>query len=308
MRVLVAGWFSLDAGATAGDLLVRDVVCGWLAEAGIDHDVALGAPYDGGVSWFRVAPERYTHVVIACGPVTGGMEIGAIVRRFDRCRLVALNTSMVGDPGWRPFDTVIARDGEPGAAPRPDLALIAPAAAVPVVARIEAHRQVEYAAPRPELASAAFDRLLTDRAAAVLPVDTNIAPDVPGRRSAAEVEALIRRADVVLTSRLHGLVLALKHGVPALALDPVVGGAKVCAQARALGWPAARSVDAADDAWLAEQLDWCLGERGRASAAGTGRSGRAGAEQIRTELERALGRTGPFRKPHWMRGPSPRTG
>lgn len=32
---------------------------------------------------------------------------------------------------------------------------------------------------------------------------------------------MLRRLDVVVTTRLHGLVLALKNGVPALAVDPV---------------------------------------------------------------------------------------
>ena len=48
---------------------------------------------------------------------------------------------------------------------------------------------------------------------------------------------MIGRADVVVTTRLHGLVLALKQGVPALAVDPVAGGAKVAAQAAVWGWP-----------------------------------------------------------------------
>ena len=40
-----------------------------------------------------------------------------------------------------------------------------------------------------------------------------------------------------MTTRLHGLVLALKNGVPAVAIDTVAGGAKVARQADALGWP-----------------------------------------------------------------------
>jgi polysaccharide pyruvyl transferase WcaK-like protein len=32
--------------------------------------------------------------------------------------------------------------------------------------------------------------------------------------------------------RMHGIVLALKYGVPVLAVDPVAGCAKVTAQAR----------------------------------------------------------------------------
>lgn len=40
MRALVAGRFSVeDGGATAGDLLVRDVLCNWLAERRIAYDV-----------------------------------------------------------------------------------------------------------------------------------------------------------------------------------------------------------------------------------------------------------------------------
>jgi len=38
-------------------------------------------------------------------------------------------------------------------------------------------------------------------------------------------------------SFLHGLVLALKNGIPVLAVDPVAGGAKVAAQAAAWDWP-----------------------------------------------------------------------
>jgi Polysaccharide pyruvyl transferase len=48
---------------------------------------------------------------------------------------------------------------------------------------------------------------------------------------------VIARADVVVTTRLHGLVLALTQGMPVLAVDPVAGGAKVATQAAAWGWP-----------------------------------------------------------------------
>ena len=62
--------------------------------------------------------------------------------------------------------------------------------------------------------------------------DTRLAtgePHVPS--TAAQVESLLRRLDAVVSSRLHGMVLALKNGVPVVALDPVDGGAKVAAQA-----------------------------------------------------------------------------
>ena len=83
-------------------------------------------------------------------------------------------------------------------------------------------------------------------------------------RTAAEVESLIARVDVVVTTRLHGLVLALKNGVPAVAVDPVRGGAKVCRQAQTLGWPYAYAVDEATPALLGKHSNAAFApERGR---------------------------------------------
>lgn len=95
---------------------------------------------------------------------------------------------------------------------------------------------------------------------------TRVDPEgIVGRRSQA-VESALCRADAVITTRLHGLVLALRHGVPAVAVDPVGGGAKVTRQAMALGWPAVIGVDELDDAVLRRHLQWALTEEARAAA------------------------------------------
>jgi polysaccharide pyruvyl transferase WcaK-like protein len=70
--------------------------------------------------------------------------------------------------------------------------------------------------------------------------------------------------DVVVTTRLHGLVLALKRGIPALAIDPIDGGAKVRRQATVLGWPAI--IDAGDLSKGSRWLDWCLSADAREEA------------------------------------------
>ena len=85
--------------------------------------------------------------------------------------------------------------------------------------------------------------------------------------TSAQVESLLRRVDVVVTMRLHGLVLALKNGIPAVALDPVARGGKVSAQARAWAWPAVVGEERIDDGELRRQLHWCLSPAGRAAAA-----------------------------------------
>ena len=73
MKALVAGWFSFKhMGATAGDLLARDLVCDWLKFVNYSYDVAIAPPFKGGVDWQKVSPEEYTHVIFVCGPFGNG--------------------------------------------------------------------------------------------------------------------------------------------------------------------------------------------------------------------------------------------
>ncbi|SRR5664279_915930 len=284
MRVLVAGWFSIEGGgATAGDILVRDTICAWLRTRRIEHDIAQERTLGAGVDWFRVSPARYTHLIFACGPVGPELAVAELIERFADCRRVALNVTLVGDRRWRPFDLLLERDGN--GRTRPDLAMTSPHGGAPVVAVVRIHHQVEYAGAWPEIAHGAFDRLLASREAAPFAVDTVLDASVPGRRTAGEVQALLGRADVVLTTRLHGLVLALAQGVPALAIDPIAGGAKVLAQARALDWPASMTVETLDDATVERHFDWCLTDEARVRA----RTSAVGAFQSAAEVERVLG-------------------
>ncbi|MGI8873769.1 MAG: polysaccharide pyruvyl transferase family protein [Egibacteraceae bacterium] len=263
MRTLVTGWFSFErADATAGDLLAKDVVCGWLEEADHPYDVALAAPFGGGVRFETADPQRYSHVVFVCGPFFRGN----LLRRFERCRLVGVNLSMV-EPveDWNPFDLLLERDST--TAGYPDVTFLSQDRPVPVVgvtliepADVPAHED-SY-----RDANAAISDLLARREAATVTIDTRL--DVPNRaglRTAAEVECLITRMDVLVTTRLHGLVLAVKNGVPAIAIDPVPGGGKLSRQAEAIGWPLVFAADVAP-AELERAFDRCLGRDAAALA------------------------------------------
>ena len=98
----------------------------------------------------------------------------------------------------------------------------------------------------------------------------------PHPRRPAQVEALVARADVVVSMRLHGLVLGPKSGRPVVACDPIAGGVKVTRQAVALDWPvvlpaedvAADTLDAALTRCLSGGLDGAVaGARVRGVAA-----------------------------------------
>jgi hypothetical protein len=102
---------------------------------------------------------------------------------------------------------------------------------------------------------------------AVIQIDTRL--DAYGNNplgSPEEIESLISRVDVLLTTRLHGLVLALKNGVPPVAIDTVPRGGKVSRQAEVLGWPASFLVESLDDRTLQEAFRYCLTDASRAKA------------------------------------------
>lgn len=263
LRALVAGWFSFREGhATAGDVLAGEVACDWLKQAGFECDLAMIAPVGQGRDWRTVDPARYSHVVFVCGPFQRGELETEFLLRFVRCTLIGLNLSMLLPlETWNPFDYLIERDSNRAA--HPDVAFAARAARVPIVGvcRVEAYDDAPV-----DQANAAIDRLVASSAVVAVNVDTRLDVNSAGLRNAAQVEALLAHMDAVVTTRLHGLVLALKNGVPVVAIDPEPGGAKVQRQAQLLQWPAVLTLEESNDAALRTALDFCLTEAGRVQA------------------------------------------
>jgi Polysaccharide pyruvyl transferase len=287
VRVLVTGWFSfVDGEATVGDLLAKDVACRWLRDAAIEHDVALSPMFEDGVAWDAVEPQSYHVVLFVCGPAAG-VQVERLADRFRSCRLVGLNVSVVDETAAALFDALIERDGRDSA--RPDLSLGAPRARLPVIGIVRSHAQPEYGdRSRLDDVHAAIDRLLSRTAASVVEFDTRVDPRVVGIRNCAEIESLVARMDLVVTTRLHGLVVALRNGVPALAVDPIRGGAKVLAQARAIGWPAALACDEATDEALVDALAFCLHPAAASQATGCATRGAQRLADLAAKVRQAL--------------------
>lgn len=291
-RALVAGWFSFVAGeATAGDLLAGEEARRWLEEAGYRCDVALSPAFAGGVTWDEQDPARYAVVAFVCGPA-GGTQLDRLLDRFERCTLVGLNLSLVDPDVAARFDLLWERDSDTTC--RPDLSLGPEVAEVPAVAVVRAHAQPEYGHDRLDEVHDRILAVLGDRGCAAIALDTRVdpalSPIAPDVRSSAELASLLRRMDAVVSTRLHGLVLALKHGVPAVAIDPVVGGAKVRRQAQALGWPLVLTADEADEDRLHAALDRCLEPQAREQAAECRDTARAELRRLRREVVAELAR------------------
>lgn len=270
-RALVVGWYSFPAmGATAGDMLARDVVCEWLNEARIPYDVAVAVPFVDGVSLEDVDPHNYSRLVFVCGPFGNGPPITGLLSAFAHCELIGVDVSML-DPieEWNPFSLLLERDSSRTVAP--DLAFARKSESVPVVGVLKVHHQNEYGRrARHDDANRAIDRMLERTRVARVPIETRLDTNDAGHHSAGQVESLIARMDAVVTTRLHGCVLALKHGVPPIAIDPIAGGAKVRRQCEAIGWELIFTVDELDDdlllAAMHKALDLQTRERARACA------------------------------------------
>jgi len=253
-------------GATAGDLIARDLVCGWLKSNGSVFDVAVAPPFTDGVDWRHVDPAAYDEVIFVCGPFGNGQPITDFCERFAGVRLVGLNLSMLQPlDEWNPFNALFERDSS--RTTRPDVTFLGAAPKVPVAGVVLVHPQNEYPDAMHETANAAIARLAASREMAIVPIDTRLDVNSTGLRTPAEVESLIARMDVVLTTRLHGMVLAIKNGVPPVVIDPFAGGRKVLAQAKAIGWHMAFAADELDDGKLADALEYCLTAEARAAAA-----------------------------------------
>ncbi|ARQ67804.1 polysaccharide pyruvyl transferase family protein [Streptomyces marincola] len=266
-RTLLTGWFSFVNGeATAGDVLALDRVRQVLDAAGVPYDVAWSPGFrPDGLSLERAEPRDYTRLVFICGPVHGPQPAG-LHERFAHCRRIAVGTSVVDpdDPAVTGFHVVLARDGA-GREPVADLSLRAPRRTpVPVVGVLLTRGQHEYGERRLHGAVAeTVTRWLAGSRCAPVVLESRLdrsdgllcgTPD--------QFLAVLGRLDALVTDRLHGLVLGLRAGVPPIAVDPVAGGAKVTAQARACRWPAVVPAERLDDRRLEVWLTWCL-ERGR---------------------------------------------
>jgi hypothetical protein len=285
MKAVVAGWFSYESGhATGGDLLARDVLCDWLDELKIKYDIAVAPPFTDGLAMGELDPADYTHAFMVCGPFCRGALERHFLLRFSHCRIIGLNLSLDLAPSeWNPFDFLLERDSVEQV--NADMVFASAKRLPPVVGvcLVEPHPEADTAT-----AHAAIESLLHRHEAARVALDTRLDHNAVGLRTPGEIEALISCVDVVVTTRLHGLVMGLKRGVPVLAVDAVPGGGKISRQCRHIEWPYVfcldqLSADALDQAFARMQTD-AVREAARRCAAGAVQE----VGTIRQRLVRAL--------------------
>ena len=282
-RALIAGWFSWPGcNATAGDVMACDVLSQWLKDAGISYDIARAAPIEPELDWKTLDPKQYTHLFFVCGPFRDVLYAQEILGAYGPCRTFGVNLSMIEKlADYNPFDVLYERDSD--RTHRPDLVFAASIDDVPVVGEILVHKQKEYGVRGGHKGvHRLIKRVLDESGAACIPIDTCLENNAGGLKTPEQINAMIARMDFVVTTRMHGLVMALRNGVPAVAVDAIRGGAKVIAQARSVDWPLAITVDELTEEWLCDAIARCRSTEIRRDVV---RSKELAAKQLRTLQE-----------------------
>ncbi|EDY37456.1 conserved hypothetical protein [Cyanobium sp. PCC 7001] len=263
-------WGSWPRGATLGDLLAVENLSAALRTAGVPHSVlshpshALPSHLAIRRPW-RLASQLHT-LVFVCGPLVLTKRVRRLLAACGHARKLAAGVSLL--ERQRPFnvllDGVVARDGTESATfdlaiARCQPPLERPRPASPAQARIGLclrGPQKDYGPARDRSAAVEglFRQVLADHPGPVLPIDTVLS----ARNSAADIEAAFDGVDLVITTRLHGSLLALAAGVPVIAVDQIAGGGKLTEVLSRTGWPHLFPAEACSPDQLAALMRGCL--------------------------------------------------
>jgi hypothetical protein len=263
MKAIVAGCFSDENGnATAGDLLAAEMVCDWLDDLGCPYDVAVYQPFQGGVNLYSINPQDYTIAIYVCGPFGNRTGEADFTQNFSHCLTMGINLTMLEPVNeWNPFDILLERDSSERV--RADMTFLSRPTLVPVVGVCLVE---SYGAPFEDLVYQTIKEFIASRPMAVIEIDTRLDTNRTGLRSSAEIESVLARMDLVITTRLHGTVLSLKNGVPTISIDVAGDNLKIQKQTGEIGWPVIFVGNEITLEKLNQAFDYCLTVEAKAKA------------------------------------------
>lgn len=238
------GSYGFRGGPTIGDLMAVDNLSSRLRLRGIEHAVISHPelqipghlPVD---DLYAIKPAK--KLVFVCGPITYSRDLNDLLSVHRHATKIAAGVSILPNHARmnRRFHHIVGRDGvDPSYF---DLAVSE------TVEPIEKGRletagvclrgpQGEYGARRAAMApqaEAMFQDVVRGSALYPIEIDTVLSPE----NGAGKIHAGFAESDIVLTTRMHGALLALAAGKPVIAIDQVPGGAKVSAVIGRTGWP-----------------------------------------------------------------------
>ncbi|RWA68561.1 MAG: hypothetical protein EOQ28_24985 [Mesorhizobium sp.] len=264
--ILLCWYGSLKDNGTVGDLYALQSVAARLKALGVNFRHLTASP-EFAISGERVAPDeviydQYATLVFVCGPIIKHHPIvDAVMRRFPTARKIGISVSLFAADHvsyTQPFDIVLAREGGPQRFE--DVAILAPlrltqkrprASNDPlVVGLVLRGAQSEYGPDRSlhdrtsSLASHVVNTLATKYPVKTVEIEHHL---TRSGRGPVEIESLYSSCDLVLTSRFHGAILAMRNGIPFIAIDQIRGGGKLITLLSNSGWPFVYRIEHADE-------------------------------------------------------------
>jgi hypothetical protein len=268
--VMWYGSFGTRGGPTVGDLYAVDNVAAQLRAAGIPNSVVT-ADFDipdhvRVKSVFGIKrPSR--GVVFVCGPLVDWSDLIDFLTICEGVPRVAVGVSVLQHHRriHRALEAVVARDGAPGSTF--DLSVshvVEPAGQWLPFRRVGLclrGNQTEYAqGSNDRRASELLHAVASHFELEVVPIDTLLTTDTPHDQFLRALEGV----DVVFTTRMHGGILSLAHGKPVIAIDQILGGAKVKAVLDRVQWPFVFCAEDASREVLCRAVEQLQSAEGRA--------------------------------------------
>lgn len=282
-RDLLVAWYgSFDGNGTIGDLLAMQSVVTHLAGLGYNvfHASAGEVRVVGSdrVQWQAVSSEDFDAFIFVCGPILKHHPNSqALFSRFDDIHKIGVSVSLFPAHHvnhFDPFDQVLAREGKSGRFE--DVAILAPASIYrplrtrkksPTIGVSLRGKQSEYGVDlclweqTEKLVNEAANLVIEQLGGRIVIIENHLRKS---RLSQEEIEAQYADCDLIITSRFHGAMMALRHLVPFVAIDQIEGGAKVLNLVGATRWPFVYEVGTIDPARLvSDAFRLLLGEMDR---------------------------------------------
>lgn len=246
-RAIICGYFSIEKEVnTVGDLMVLSTLTNWLKEINVEYDIIsdfLGSEYTV-IPLDKVIVDNYDVLIFVCGPIFDYPPLIDFIQKFRSIKRIALNVSVIENSPIivSMFDTIIPRDSS--ISTNYDMALEYKInSSVPVIGLILVGPQHEYLNQRHSKVEEIIGQVLNEINAAVIRIDTKVPYNEYELKNEQQIASTIAKMDMVITTRLHGSLLALKEHVPFIAIDPIPKSAKVSRQVNKIGWPYLINVD-----------------------------------------------------------------
>ena len=238
-KALIRGAFSdIGKNSTFGDIQAMEVLCSWLNEIQVEFDVL--DKVSSKKKNISIDPHKYDILIYVCGP----FGKNTYCKNFSHCLKIGIDVSIEKNESHyidsqKCLDFIIPRDSI--TVKNPEFVFKASSPDVAVVGLALVHDQGDKEKSRHQQIEAVVKKYFKNNGYAIIKLDTLITTPIRKNQtnisSVSQFEALVRRCDFIISSRLHGLVYGLKNNIPVIAIDPIFGGGKLTKQAQAINWP-----------------------------------------------------------------------